>query len=120
MITNENLEILFRFRCRHGEASKLPPMFVRFCFRNNHVGHAQATTAGHTYETISNPSNLVFFFFFFFAFAFVIQQREHPKSWHFGILFTRTVRPEMITQIIRKLFFCVTDVCAIGKLMPDN
>ena len=24
----------------------------------------------------------------------------------------------MITQIIRKQFFCVTDVCAIGKLIP--
>ena len=28
------------------------------------------------------------------------------------------MRPEMITQIIRKQFFCVTDVCAIGKLIP--
>ena len=29
-----------------------------------------------------------------------------------------TIRPEMITQIIRKQFFCVTDVCVIGKLIP--
>ena len=29
-----------------------------------------------------------------------------------------TMRPEMITQIIRKQFFCVTDVCVIGKLIP--
>ena len=30
------------------------------------------------------------------------------------------MRPEMITQIIRKQFFCVTDVCVcvIGKLIP--
>ena len=27
-----------------------------------------------------------------------------------------TMRPEMITQIIRKQFFSVTDVCAIGKI----
>ena len=27
-------------------------------------------------------------------------------------------RPEMITQIIRKQFFCVTDVCVIGKFIP--
>ena len=30
------------------------------------------------------------------------------------------MRPEMITQIIRKQFFCVTDARAIGKLIPDN
>ena len=70
-ITNENLEMLFRFR-----------------FRNDHVGHAQATTAGLTYEInykipedflslslslsqfnrdeIQNPG---FFFLFFFCFA---------------------------------------------------
>ena len=29
-----------------------------------------------------------------------------------------TMRPEMITQIIRKQFFCVTNVRAIGKLIP--
>ena len=29
-----------------------------------------------------------------------------------------TMGPEMITQIIRKQFFCVTDVCVIGKLIP--
>ena len=31
-----------------------------------------------------------------------------------------TMSPEMITQIVRKHFFCVTDVRAIGKLIPDN
>ena len=29
-----------------------------------------------------------------------------------------TMRHEMITQIIRKQFFCVTDVHVIGKLIP--
>ena len=29
--------------------------------------------------------------------------------------FPDAMRPEMITQIIRKQFFCVTDVCAIGN-----
>ena len=29
-----------------------------------------------------------------------------------------TMRPEMITQIIRKQFFCVTNARAIGKLIP--
>ena len=28
------------------------------------------------------------------------------------------MRPEMITQIIRKQFFCVTDVCVIAKVIP--
>ena len=48
--TNENLEILFRFRFRNGKAIKFPQIFFRICFRNDHVGHTQATTAGHTYE----------------------------------------------------------------------
>ena len=50
MITNENLEILSRFRFRNGKANKFPQIFFRICFCNGHVGHAQATTAGHTYE----------------------------------------------------------------------
>ena len=50
IITNENLEILFCFRFRNGKANKFPQIFFRICFRNGHVGHAQATAAGHTYE----------------------------------------------------------------------
>ena len=50
MITNENLEILFRFRFRNGKANKFPQIFFCICFRNGRVGHAQATTAGHAYE----------------------------------------------------------------------
>ena len=49
-ITNENLESLFCFRFRNGKANKFPQIFFRFRFRNDHVGHAQATTAGLTYE----------------------------------------------------------------------
>ena len=30
------------------------------------------------------------------------------------------MRPEMITQIIQKQFFCVTDVRVIGKLIPKQ
>ena len=48
-ITNENLEILFRFRFRNGKANKFSQILFRFRFRNDHVGHAQATTAGLTY-----------------------------------------------------------------------
>ena len=48
-IWNENLDILFRFRFRNGQASKFPEIFFRICFRSDHVGHAQARTAGHTY-----------------------------------------------------------------------
>ena len=50
IITNENLEILFRFRFRNGKTNQFPQIFFRICFRNGHVGHAQATTTGHTYE----------------------------------------------------------------------
>ena len=49
-ITNENLEILFCFRFCNGKANKFPQIFFRICFRNDYAGHAQATTAGHTYE----------------------------------------------------------------------
>ena len=51
-ITNENLEILFGFRFRNGKANKFPQIFFRICFGSDHVGHAQATTAGHTYKII--------------------------------------------------------------------
>ena len=50
-ITNENLEIIFCFRFRNGKANKFPQIFFRICFRNDDVGHTQATTASHTYKT---------------------------------------------------------------------
>ena len=81
MITNENLEILFQFCC--GKATKFPQVIFRICFRNGHVGHAQATTAGHTHEITINSQRLSF------AFAFVIQQRENPKPWIIFIYFAR-------------------------------
>ena len=77
MITNENLEILFRFRFRNGKANVFPQIFFRICFCNGHVGHAQATITGHTHRTKKKSQR------FTFAFAFVIQQRENPKSWDF-------------------------------------
>ena len=46
MITNKNLGICFGIRFRNGKANQFP----QICFRNDHVGHAQATTAGHAYE----------------------------------------------------------------------
>ena len=59
MITNENLEILFRFRFRNGKANKFPQICFRICFRNGHVGHTQATTAGHTYKINLNPRDFL-------------------------------------------------------------
>ena len=50
MITNEDLEMSFRFHFRNGKANQFPLIFLRMAFVINHVGHAQATTAGHTYE----------------------------------------------------------------------
>ena len=47
-ITNGNLEILFCFRFCNGRTTKFLQIFFRICFHNDHVGHAQATTAGHT------------------------------------------------------------------------
>ena len=67
MITNENLKICFRIRFRNGKANKFAQIFFRNRFRNDHVGHAQATTAGHAYEINLNPAD------FLSLFAFVIQ-----------------------------------------------
>ena len=57
--TNEHLEMLFPFRFRNGKAQTFPQMFFRFHFRNDHVGHAQATTAGLTYEINENPRDFL-------------------------------------------------------------
>ena len=57
MITNKNLEICFRIRFRHGKANEFPQIFFRICFRNDHVGEAQATTTGHAYEIKLNPGD---------------------------------------------------------------
>ena len=48
-ITNENQEILFCVCFRNGQDNILPQIFC-ICFHNDHVGHAQATTTGDTYE----------------------------------------------------------------------
>ena len=58
-ITNENLWICFCFRFRNGKASQISKIFCCICFRNDHVGHTQATTAGRTYENISSPRDLL-------------------------------------------------------------
>ena len=58
-ITNNNLEICFCIRFRNGKANKFPQLFFRICFRNDHVGHAQATTAGHAYEINENPGDFL-------------------------------------------------------------
>ena len=58
-ITNQNLGICYRFRFRNGKANKFPQIFFRICFRNDHVGQAQATAAGHTYEIKSNPRDFL-------------------------------------------------------------
>ena len=60
IITNKNLEICFRIRFRNAiETNKFPQIFFRICFRNDHVGHAQATTAGHAYEINQNPGDFL-------------------------------------------------------------
>ena len=46
---------LFCFRFHKGKANNFPEIFFRVCLRNHHVGHAQATTAGHTYEISLHP-----------------------------------------------------------------
>ena len=40
----------FRFRLCNGKASKFSQIFFRICFCSDHVGYAQATTAGHAYK----------------------------------------------------------------------
>ena len=50
IITNEDLEMLFRFCFRDGKANIFLQIFFRICFCNDHVGYVQATTAGHAYD----------------------------------------------------------------------
>ena len=59
MTTKKNLEICFRIRFRNGKANKFPQIFFRICFHNDHVGHAQATTAGHAYKIHQNPGDFL-------------------------------------------------------------
>ena len=54
-IANEDLGIFSRFRFRIGEANSFFKILFRNCFRNEHVGHAQATTAGHYYKKTIIP-----------------------------------------------------------------
>ena len=76
-ITNENLEILFRFRFRNGKANKIPQIVFRICFHNDHVGHTQSTTASHTYEIKIQEV--------FFSFRF--RNSTERKSLIMGFLF---------------------------------
>ena len=61
---------IFAFRFRNGKTINFPWIFFSICFRNDHVGQAQTTTAGHTYEKQIKSKR------FSFAFAFVIRKRE--------------------------------------------
>ena len=66
---------IFAFAFVMEKQTNSPGIFLRICFRNNHVGQAQATTTSHTYEKKSPR--------FSFAFAFVIQKGEYPEDWDF-------------------------------------
>ena len=58
-----------------------------FCFRNEYVGPAQATTAGH-----NSDKKCEFAEIFFFAFAPVIQHRVNQKSQDFLLFVVVCVR----------------------------
>ena len=74
---------LFRFHFRIGKANKFSQILFCICFRNDHVGHAHATIAGHTYKkhipeifchvcfrnpTGENPTSCVFLVFRLYLF----------------------------------------------------
>ena len=61
IVTNENLGMFVCFRSRNGKAGVVPQIFFRICFHNEHVGHAEATAAGETYETNQNPRDFLSF-----------------------------------------------------------
>ena len=57
-IAHENLWTFSRFHFHSDKANNSFPHF-RMCFRNEHVEHAQATTAGHKYETNVNSQRFL-------------------------------------------------------------
>ena len=97
-ITNEDLRSFSRFRFRNGKAlPKNPPDFFRRCFRHEHVGHAQATTASHNYKkkTYNFPEISL-------RLHFRIRQREkilNPRTFNFSLL-----RVSMTAIISESLF----------------
>ena len=71
MTANKDLEIFFyHFRFRNGKANGFAKIFFHICFRNEHLGGAQATIASHTYKNIIQIPEI------FFAFAFVIHREK--------------------------------------------
>ena len=58
------------FSVRNGKANKFTQIFFRVCFRNDHVGHAQATIGRPRLRNKLKSRR------FSFAFAFVIKERE--------------------------------------------
>ena len=59
-ITNENLEMFFfAFAFVMERQTDSPQIFFHIRFCNDHVGHAQATTAGHTYEKEQIPRDFL-------------------------------------------------------------
>ena len=90
------------FIFRDGKADKIPKISFPICFVMNcyeHVGHAQATAAGHNCKKKYQG----------FILAFVLQQREILNPVLFFKCFCedgtleskRTVVAEMITELIR-------------------
>ena len=91
-ITNENLEIFSCFRFRDGEANIFPKIFFPNVLSYEHVGHAQATAAGHDYETKILSQR------FLFAFAFVIQQTRNHKIRDFYLCSLAIVSMRMVAR----------------------
>ena len=88
-ITDNKSGDLVRFRFRNGMTNQFPQIFFRVCLCSDHVGHAQATTAGHTYEKMRIPE-------IFFRFRF--RNPAERKSQILGFLFfARTWETDLYT-----------------------
>ena len=110
--TNENLGILSRFHLRdlNGKHIQKECFFLCICSCSEHVGHVQATAAGHNLENATSQR-------FLFAFAFVIQQRENPQSWDClfgcGIASARTVQNKQSCFWATSAFPTLWNVCCV-------
>ena len=80
------------------QRQNIPQDFLSHLLSHEHVGHTQATAAGHNYETkiISRR--------FIFAFAFVIQQTKMPKSRDFYLFSLVIVSVRMVKFALSKLY----------------
>ena len=117
IITNENLETLFRFLLRTVTAKEFPFFSFAFAFVMVMLG----THKSQQQATLTNRNKIPEISF---AFVFVIQQGENRKSWDF-YLFSLVLVSVRMVFLANVLLFCKVHPfpcksCVMLKTMPKN